>query len=184
MKKFNLTILALFVSMLIACNFELPGDTKIAIESSSRDVKNKILQIKKDAGLKGVNFEAFTDRATGSKVSSGGSVIREAKVQAINETKKFFKTIEEEALKLKENGHRGQFLAMFDIMLEVAESLEAIGIKGIKNSASEKAKSNPINTFERLLEAKVKIENKLEDIKKKQKLNDEEETNTKSKKKK
>ncbi|MBB6043258.1 decorin-binding protein DbpB (plasmid) [Borreliella yangtzensis] len=171
MKKFNLTILALFVSMLIACNFGLPGDTKIAIESSSRDVKNKILQIKKDAGLKGVNFEAFTDSETGSKVSSGGSVIREAKVQAINEAKKFFKTIEEEALKLKENGNSSQFLAMFDIMLEVAESLEAIGIKGVKNSASEEAESNPINTFERLLEAKMKIENKLEDIKEKQKIN-------------
>ncbi|WP_210380393.1 DbpA/DbpB family decorin-binding adhesin, partial [Borreliella garinii] len=126
MKKFNLTIVALFVALLVACNFGLTGETKIALESSSKDVKNKILQIRKDAGLKGVNFEAFTDRETGSKVSSGGSVIREAKVQAIDATEKFFKTIEEEALKLKENGNSSQFLAMFKIMLEILESLEAI----------------------------------------------------------
>ncbi|WKC79391.1 decorin-binding protein DbpB [Borreliella tanukii] len=184
MKKLNLTILALFVALLIACKFELTGETKIALESSSRDVKDKILQLKKEAALKGVNFEAFTDKKTGIVVAEQPEIIKDAKVQAINETEKFLNVIEQEALKLKENGNGGQFLAMFDIMIEVVESLEAIGIKGAKYPVSKEAKSNPINTFERLLEAKVKIKNKLEDIKKKQKIDSEDKKNNKSKKKK
>ncbi len=48
MKKFNLIIEALFAILLTACNFGLMEETKIALESSSKDVKNKILQIKKE----------------------------------------------------------------------------------------------------------------------------------------
>lgn len=70
------------------------------LESSSDDVKNKILQIKEEAAKKGVNFKAFTGTATGSKVTARGSAPREAKVQAINEVEKFLKIIEE-ALILK-----------------------------------------------------------------------------------
>ncbi len=66
---------------------------------------------------------------------------------------------------------------MFDFMLEVTGSLDEIGIKGIKSSISEEAKSNPVNTAERLVEVKAKIENKLEGVKKRQKLDDEEEKN-------
>ncbi len=154
------------------------------LESSSDDIKNKILQIKEEAAKKGVNFKAFTGTATGSKVTAGGSALREAKIQAINEVEKFLKIIEEEALILKENGNSSQFLAMFDLMLEVTGSLEAIGIKGVKSSISEEAKSNPVNTAKRLFEVKVKIENKLEGVKKRQKLGDEEKKISKSKKKK
>lgn len=73
---------------------------------------------------------------------------------------------------------------MFDLMLEVTGSLDEIGIKGVKSSISEEAKSNPVNTAERLFEVKVKIENKLEGVKKRQKLDDEEKKISKSKKKK
>lgn len=73
---------------------------------------------------------------------------------------------------------------MFDFMLEVTGSLDEIGIKGIKSSISEEAKSNPVNTAERLVEVKAKIENKLEGVKKRQKLDDEEKKISKSKKKK
>ncbi|WP_316242938.1 DbpA/DbpB family decorin-binding adhesin, partial [Borreliella garinii] len=85
---------------------------------------------------------------------------------------------------LKKNGNSSQFLAMFDFMLEVTGSLDEIGIKGIKSSISEEAKSNPVNTAERLVEVKAKIENKLEGVKKRQKLDDEEKKISKSKKKK
>ncbi len=71
---------------------------------------------------------------------------------------------------------------MFDFMLEVTGSLDEIGIKGIKSSISEEAKSNPVNTAERLVEVKAKIENKLEGVKKRQKLDDEEKKISKSKK--
>ncbi|WP_316242939.1 DbpA/DbpB family decorin-binding adhesin, partial [Borreliella garinii] len=84
---------------------------------------------------------------------------------------------------LKKNGNSSQFLAMFDLMLEVTGSLDEIGIKGIKSSISEEAKSNPVNTAERLVEVKAKIENKLEGVKKRQKLDDEEKKISKSKKK-
>lgn len=67
-------------------------------------------------------------------------------------------------------------------MLEVTGSLDEIGIKGIKSSISEEAKSNPVNTAERLVEVKAKIENKLEGVKKRQKLDDEEKKISKSKK--
>lgn len=184
MKKFNLIIVALFVALLAACNFGLTGKVKAMLESSSDNVKNKILQIKEEAAKKGVNFKAFTDTATGSKVATGGSALREAKVQAINEVEKFLKIIEKEALILKKNGNSSQFLAMFDFMLEVTGSLDEIGIKGIKSSISEEAKSNPVNTAERLVEVKAKIENKLEGVKKRQKLDDEEKKISKSKKKK
>ncbi|ACL35132.1 decorin-binding protein B (plasmid) [Borreliella garinii Far04] len=184
MKKFNLIIVALFVALLAACNFGLTGEVKAMLESSSDNVKNKILQIKEEAAKKGVNFKAFTGTATGSKVTNGGSALREAKVQAINEVEKFLKIIEKEALILKKNGNSSQFLAMFDFMLEVTGSLDEIGIKGIKSSISEEAKSNPVNTAERLVEVKAKIENKLEGVKKRQKLDDEEKKISKSKKKK
>lgn len=186
MKKINLIIVALFVAMLAACNFGLTGEVKAMLESSSDDVKNKILQIKEEAAKKGVNFKAFTGTATGSKVTAGGSALREAKVQAINEVERFLKIIEEEALVLKKNGNNShsQFLAMFDLMLEVTGSLDEIGIKGVKSSISEEAKSSPVNTAERLFEVKVKIENKLEGVKKRQKLDNEEKKISKSKKKK
>ncbi|WP_327785832.1 DbpA/DbpB family decorin-binding adhesin [Borreliella valaisiana] len=54
----------------------------------------------------------------------------------------------------------------------------------MKSSISEEAKSNPVNTAERLVEVKAKIENKLEGVKKRQKLDDEEKKISKSKKKK
>ncbi len=73
---------------------------------------------------------------------------------------------------------------MFDLMLEVTGSLDEIGIKGIKSSISEEAKSNPVNTAERLVEVKAKIENKLEGVKKRQKLDDEEKKISKRQKKK
>lgn len=69
-------------------------------------------------------------------------------------------------------------------MLEVTGSLDEIGIKGIKSSISEEAKSNPVNTAERLVEVKAKIENKLEGVKKRQKLDDEEKKISKRQKKK
>lgn len=183
MKKFNLIIEVLFAILLTACNFGLMEETKIALESSSKDVKNKILQIKKDAEDKGVNFAAFTSSETGSKVTNGGLALREAKIQAINEVEKFLKRIEEEALKLKEHGNSGQFLELFDLLLEVLESLEPIGIKGLKDFISEEAKCNPISTSERLIKVKVQIENKMEEVKKKQNLNKERKTNKGKKKK-
>nr|WP_228459402.1 decorin-binding protein DbpB [Borrelia sp. CA_690]WKC83975.1 decorin-binding protein DbpB [Borrelia sp. CA_690] len=183
MKKTNLTITALFVSLLRACNFQFMKKIDSALESSSNNLKTKILQIKKEAAEKDVNFEAFTDSKTGSKVTNGGQTLRKAKVQAIDETEKFLKKIEEGALKLKEHGNSEQFFAMFDLMLEVVESLEAIGITDVKGHVLEEAESNPINTAERLIKAKVKIENQLEAIKAKQNI-DGEKKNSKSKKKK
>ncbi|WPM06383.1 decorin-binding protein DbpB (plasmid) [Borreliella sinica] len=186
MQKLNLKIIALIVTLLTSCNPELARKTeeaKIAIEASSRDVKNKILQIKKEAAEKGVNFKAFTTTETGSKVSSGGVPLREAKVQAINATEKFLKAVEEEALKLKEYGNSDQFPAMFELVLEVIDSLEEIGIK-TKDSILEQTKSNPVNTAERLVEVKAQIENNLEKIKQKQNLDSEEKKPNKSKEKK
>lgn len=182
MKKLNLIIVALFNALFAACHFGLTGEIKAKLESSSADVKSKILQIKEAAAKKGVNFLAFTDTATGSKVTTGGSALREAKVQAINEVEKFLKIIEEEALKLKENGNSSQFLAMYDLMLEVSGSLDAIGIKGVKTSISEEASYNPVTTAERLVEVKTKIEDKLEGVKKRQKLEGEDTKISKSKK--
>ncbi|MBB6213381.1 decorin-binding protein DbpB (plasmid) [Borreliella californiensis] len=184
MKRLNLIVIALFFTPLLACNLGLIEKTKLALESSSRDLKNKILKIKEEAAKKGVRFAAFTDNKTGSKVSDGGLALREAKVQAIGETEKFLKIIEEETLKIKETGKSSQFLAMSDLMLDVVESLEEVGIKDVKPRVLEDAKSNPINTAERLLEVKVQIETQLEAIKAKQNIENEEKKNNKSKKKK
>ncbi|WP_151060740.1 decorin-binding protein DbpB [Borreliella turdi] len=184
MKKFNLIIVSLFIVLFVACNFGLTGKVKAVLESSSADVKSKISQIKEEAAKKGVNFVAFTDTATGSKVTSGGLALREAKVQAIGEVKKFLKIIEEEALKLKGHGNSSQFLAMFNLMLEVTASLDAIGIKGVKTYILEEAECSPVNTADRLVEVKAKIENKLEGVKKRQKLDDGDKKINKSKNKK
>lgn len=183
--KLNSIVMVLFFDLLVACSIGLVERTNAALESSSKDLKNKILKIKKEAMGKGVLFEAFTGLKTGSKVTSGGLALREAKVQAIVETGKFLKIIEEEALKLKETGNSGQFLAMFDLMLEVVESLEDVGIIGLKARVLEESKNNPINTAERLLAAKAQIENQLKVVKEKQNIeNGGEKKNNKSKKKK
>ncbi|MCD2401475.1 decorin-binding protein DbpB [Borreliella bissettiae] len=174
MKQLNLIAIALFFTLLVACNVGLIEKTKLALESSSRDLKNKILKIKKEATDKGVRFAAFTKSKTGSKVTNGGIALREAKIQAIDETGKFLKIIEEEALKIKETGKSSQFLAMSDFMLDVVESLEEVGITGVKSRVLEGTKNTPINTAERLLEVKVQIENQLEVIKAKQNLENEE----------
>ncbi|WKC89507.1 decorin-binding protein DbpB (plasmid) [Borreliella finlandensis] len=183
--KLNSIVIALFFKLLVACSIGLVEKTNVALESSFKDLKNKILKIKKEATEKGVLFTAFTGLKTGSKVTSGGLALREAKVQAIDETGKFLKIIEKEALKLKETGNSGQFLAMFDLMLEVVESLEDVGIMGLKARVLEESKNNPINTAERLLAAKAQIENQLEVVKEKQNIeNGGEKKNNKSKKKK
>ncbi|MBB6208366.1 decorin-binding protein DbpB [Borreliella lanei] len=184
-EKLNSMVMALFFNLLVACNIGLIEKAKMALESSSRDLKNKILKIKEEAAKKGVLFAAFTNSKAGSKVTSGGPTLREAKVQVIGETRKFLKIIEKEALKLKETGNSSQFLAMFDLMLEAVESLEEIGITDIKPRILEEAESNPINTAERLLEVKVKIENQLEAVKVKQNIKKNgEKKNNKGKKKK
>ncbi|WNY66354.1 decorin-binding protein DbpB (plasmid) [Borreliella andersonii] len=183
-KKLNSIAATLLFGLLVACNIGLIEKTNTALESFSKDLKNKISKIKKEAAVKGVLFEAFTDSKTGSKVTSGGMALREAKVQAIGETGKFLKAIEEEALKLKETGNSAQFLAMFDLMLEVIESLEEVGITGLKARALEEAKSNPITTAERLLEVKAQMENQLEAVKVKQNIESGDKKNNKSKKKK
>ncbi|WKC90375.1 decorin-binding protein DbpB [Borreliella carolinensis] len=184
MKKLNLIAIALFFTLLVACNVGLIEKTKLVLESYSRDLKNKILKIKKEATDKGVRFEAFTKSKTGSKVTNGGLALREAKIQAIGETEKFLKIIEEEALKIKETGKSSQFLAMSDFMLDIVESLEEVGIKDVKTRVLESTKNTSINTAEKLLAVKVQIENQLEAIKAKQNLENEEKKNNNSKKKK
>ncbi|WP_272873910.1 DbpA/DbpB family decorin-binding adhesin, partial [Borreliella garinii] len=47
--------ITLLVSLFIACG--LTGETKIRLESSVKDVKNEIDQIRKEAASKGVKFE-------------------------------------------------------------------------------------------------------------------------------
>ncbi len=72
---------------------------------------------------------------------------------------------------------------MFDLMLEVVESLEDVGIIGLKARVLEESKNNPINTAERLLAAKAQIENQLKVVKEKQNIeNGGKKKNNKSKK--
>ncbi|WKC84907.1 DbpA/DbpB family decorin-binding adhesin [Borreliella lusitaniae] len=171
MKKFDLIIVALFINLLAACDFGFEGlfeKTRLALEESSKEIDDQIAKIRKEAAQKGVDFKAFADAQTESRVRVGGEVISEARVKAIDATESLLNTVEKEALKLKRSGNQRQFLGMYKIMIKGLESLEAVGIKGVKESIYEDVKRNPINSADRLVRVKVKIENKLQSIKQKQ----------------
>ncbi|APS99336.1 cytochrome D ubiquinol oxidase subunit II (plasmid) [Borreliella mayonii] len=166
----NLLKLTLLVNLLISCG--LSGETKIRLETSAKDIVDKIDEIKKEAAAKGVNFDAFTSSATGGKVAGSGDFgdfIKQAKLRAIAVAEKFITAIEEEAAKLKETGYSGEFSAMYDLMFEVSEPLERIGIQDMKTKISEEAEKNPPTTAEGILEIAKKMREKLQRVKAKQK---------------
>ncbi|MBB6208367.1 decorin-binding protein DbpA [Borreliella lanei] len=163
--------LTLLVSLLISCG--LSGETKIRLETSAKDIVDEIDKIKKEAAAQGVNFNAFTSSATGSIVAGSGSgdFIKEAKLRAIAVAEKFVTAIEEEATKLKETGRSGEFSAMYDLMFEVSEPLERIGIQDMKGTISIAAETNPPTTAQGVLEIAAAMRKKLQKVKTKQESN-------------
>ncbi|PRR17266.1 decorin-binding protein DbpA [Borreliella burgdorferi] len=173
----NLLKLTILVNLLISCG--LTGATKIKLESSAKAIVDEIDAIKKKAASMGVNFDAFTDSATGGKVarsgseSGAGNFIKQAKVRAIDTAEKFLTAIEEEATKLKETGSSGEFSAMYDLMFEVSKPLQELGIQDMTTEVSDAAKENPPTTAQGVLEIAKKMREKLIRVKGKQKLNPE-----------
>ncbi|WKC75708.1 decorin-binding protein DbpA [Borreliella valaisiana] len=156
--------LTLLVSLFIACG--LTGETKIRLESSVKDIKNEIDQIRKEAAAKGVKFENFREKATGIKVSEDPFIL-EAKIRATTVGEKFTTAIEEEANKLKESGGSSQFSAMYDLMLSASKALEDVGIQKMSETVSEQAAKTPQNTAEGIIEIAKAMKAKLQRVKNK-----------------
>ncbi|WNY70037.1 decorin-binding protein DbpA [Borreliella andersonii] len=174
----NLLKLCILVSLLLSCG--LTGETKIRLETSAKDIVDEIDKIYKEAAAKNVKFEAFTSSATGGRVSEQPEFIREAKLRAIAVAEKFVKAIEEEATKLKETGRSGEFSAMYDLIFEVSEPLEKIGIQGMKKTVSDEAEISPPTTAEGVLAIVKKMKEKLQKVKAKQTQDQETAKNTKA----
>nr|AAC70185.1 decorin binding protein A [Borreliella garinii] len=168
MIKYNkiLLKLSLIVSLLVACG--LTGETKIKLESSAQEIKDEINKIKANAKKEGVKFEAFTDKQTGSKVSEKPEFILKAKIQAIQVAKRFVNAIKEEAEKLKKSGSSGAFSAMYDLMLDVSKPLEEIGIQKMTGTVTQGTGKAPATTAERILTIAKAMEEKLNNVDKKQ----------------
>ncbi|APQ15588.1 cytochrome D ubiquinol oxidase subunit II (plasmid) [Borreliella garinii] len=162
----NLLKLSLIVSLLVACG--LTGETKIRLESSAQEIKDEINKIKANAKKEGVNFEAFTNTKTGSRVSEKPEFILKAKIQAIQVAEKFVKAIKEEAEKLKNSGSSGAFSAMYDLMLDVSKPLEEIGIQKMTGTVTQEAEKTPATTAEGILAIAQAMEEKLKNVNKKQ----------------
>ncbi|MBB6031872.1 hypothetical protein HNR35_000875 [Borreliella spielmanii] len=160
----NLLKLSLLASLLVACG--LTGETKIRLESSAKEIKDEINKLKQEAIGEGVNFSAFTDKATGSGVA-GSQFIFKAKIRATDAALKFVTAIKEEAEKLKESGSSGAFSAMYDLMLDVSEPLEKIGVGEMTKTVSAGIVENPPTTAERVIEIANKMEEKLKNVNKK-----------------
>ncbi|ACN93619.1 decorin-binding protein A (plasmid) [Borreliella finlandensis] len=169
----NLLKLTILVNLLISCG--LTGETKIKLESSAKAIVDEIDAIKKEAASRGVNFAAFTSSATGSRVAGteSGDFIKQAKVRAIAVAEKFVIAIEEEATKLKETGRSGEFSAMYDLIFEVSEPLERIGVQDMTKTVSMAAEENPPTTAQGVLEIARIMREKLIKVKGKQRLNSE-----------
>lgn len=77
MIKYNKIILTLtlLASLLAACG--LTGETKLRLESSAQEIKDEVDKIRAEAVTEGVNFDAFTDTQTGSKVAENPFIIKE-----------------------------------------------------------------------------------------------------------
>ncbi|WKC90374.1 decorin-binding protein DbpA [Borreliella carolinensis] len=159
----NLLKLTLLVALFISCG--LTGETKIILERRVQDITDKIDQIYKAGALKGIKYEDFTKTQTGGKVSGQPEFIREAKLQAIEVAEKFLTAIEEEASKLKETGSSGEFSAMYNLMLEVSESLQKIGIQRMSKTVTDAAEKYPTTTAEGILEIAKAMNIKLQNVK-------------------
>ncbi|PRQ92198.1 cytochrome D ubiquinol oxidase subunit II [Borreliella burgdorferi] len=157
----NLLKLTILVNLLISCG--LTGATKIRLERSAKDITDEIDAIKKEAALKGVNFDAFKDKKTGSGVSENPFIL-EAKVRATTVAEKFVIAIEEEATKLKETGSSGEFSAMYDLMFEVSKPLQKLGIQEMTKTVSDAAEENPPTTAQGVLEIAKKMREKLQRV--------------------
>ncbi|WKC84906.1 DbpA/DbpB family decorin-binding adhesin [Borreliella lusitaniae] len=168
MNKNNKIIIksALIASLLIACG--LSGEVKEKLESSTKSVKDGIDKIVKSAAEQGVDFKAFTKNATGGKIAGNPTVIRKAKIEGAELSEKFLQTIEEEATKLKGSSGSAKFSPMFDLMLEVAEALEVLGMQGMKDTVLKDIEERPADTAERIIEIKNNMTVKLKKIKAKQ----------------
>ncbi|WP_210360303.1 decorin-binding protein DbpA [Borreliella garinii] len=166
MTKYNkiLIKLTLLVSLFIACG--LTGETKIRLESSVKDVKNEIDQIRKEAASKGVKFENFKEKATGSRVSEDPFIL-EAKIRATTVGEKFVTAIEEEANKLKDSGGSSQFSAMYDLMLSASKALEDVGIQKMAATVLEQAEKTPATTAEGVIGIAKAMKAKLQKVKNK-----------------
>ncbi len=156
----NLLKLSLLVA-LISCG--LKGETKIILERSAKDITDEINKIKKDAADNNVNFAAFTDSETGSKVSEN-SFILEAKVRATTVAEKFVTAIEGEATKLKKTGSSGEFSAMYNMMLEVSGPLEELGVLRMTKTVTDAAEQHPTTTAEGILEIAKIMKTKLQRV--------------------
>ncbi|WNZ75081.1 decorin-binding protein DbpA [Borreliella garinii] len=168
MIKYNkiLLKLSLIVSLLVACG--LTGETKIRLESSAQEIKDEINKIKANAKKEGVNFEAFTDKQTGSKVSEKPEFMLKAKIKAIQVAGRFVKAIKEEAEKLKKSGSSGAFSAMYDLMLDVSKPLEEIGIQKMTGTVTQAAEKTPATTADGIIAIAKAMEEKLNNVNKKQ----------------
>ncbi|WP_215539710.1 decorin-binding protein DbpA [Borreliella bavariensis] len=160
----NLLKLTLIVGLFTACG--LTGETKIRLESSAKEVKDEINKIREEAVTEGVNFAAFTDKQTGSKVAENPFIIK-AKIRATNVALKFVQAIKEEAEKLKESGGSSQFSAMYALMFDISEPIEKIGVKDMTKTVELAAKKNPSTTVEGILEIAKKMEEKLQNVNRK-----------------
>ncbi|WP_151060741.1 decorin-binding protein DbpA [Borreliella turdi] len=168
MNKYNkiLLKLTLFASLFTACG--LTGETKIRLESSVKKIKDEIDKLKAAAKGKGVNFDAFTNKQTGSKVSGSPEFILEAKIKATEVAEGFVTAIKEEALKLKGSGS-GTFSAMYDLMVDVSKTLEEIGIQAMTATVSKAAEKTPATTAEGVITIAEEMSKKLQNVNKKNK---------------
>ncbi|ACO38429.1 decorin-binding protein A (plasmid) [Borreliella burgdorferi 29805] len=156
----NLLKLSLLVA-LISCG--LKGETKIILERSAKDITDEINKIKKDAADNNVNFAAFKEDKTGSKVSEN-SFILEAKMRGTTVAEKFVTAIEGEATKLKKTGSSGEFSAMYNMMLEVSGPLEELGVLRMTKTVTDAAEQHPTTTAEGILEIAKIMKTKLQRV--------------------
>ncbi|ACN52652.1 decorin-binding protein DbpA [Borreliella valaisiana] len=155
--------ITLLVSLFIACS--LTG--KARLESSVKDITNEIDKAIEEAKKDGVELDKITDKKAGGKVA--GPKIREAKQRAISLTEKFLKEIEEETIKLKENGGgKDEFLEMYKLMSKVSKAIEGIGVLKMSETASQAAEKTPATTAEGVIGIAKAMKAKLQNIKEKQ----------------
>lgn len=166
MIKYNKIILTLtlLANLLAACG--LTGETKLRLESSAQEIKDEVDKIRAEAVTEGVNFDAFTDTQTGSKVAENPFIIK-AKIRTTSVALKFIQAIKEEAEKLKESGSSSQFSAMYDIMLDIAAPIQKIGIKDMIKTVTQEAEKTPTTTAEGIITIAKAMEVKLNRVKNK-----------------
>ncbi|WNY60660.1 decorin-binding protein DbpA (plasmid) [Borreliella bissettiae] len=160
----NLLKPTLLVALFISCG--LTGETKIILERSAKAITDEINKLRKEAVDKNVNFAAFKDGQTGTKVSEEPFIL-EAKMRATKVAEEFVTALEGEATKLKETGSSGEFSAMYNMMFEVSGPLQELGIQEMTTTVTNAAKEHSTTTAEGILEIAKIMKTKLQRVHKK-----------------